>query len=75
MPITQIHSFLVHPSKHEDEPPLVHGARLPHHGKLFQMLTILYNNSDNECDIDIAFRQSVDGVQENECEKALLQST
>jgi hypothetical protein len=72
VPITQVHSFLVHPAKNEDEPPDVRGARLPLHGKLFQMLNALYANADEECDIEIVFRPRADGHQDNDCRNLLV---
>lgn len=72
MPITHIHSFLVHPAKNEEEPPPARGARLPQRGQLFTMLTKLYQEATVDCDIDIVFRAAPDGQQANPCRELLV---
>lgn len=72
MPITKIHSYLVHPSKHEEKPPVVGGAELPHTGKMFAMLQRLMYDARKECDISIVFRPKEDGTQQNDCRDLLL---
>lgn len=73
MSISCIHSYLVYPAKHEEHQPPVHGTKVPHQGKLFQMLTALYTNADDECDIEIVFRPSDDGQQENFCRSLITE--
>jgi hypothetical protein len=70
--ITRIHSYLVHPSKHDEEPPVVGGVELPQTGKMFAMLKRLMEGSRKECDIAIVFRPSADGKQQNACRALLL---
>jgi hypothetical protein len=72
MPIDQVHSFLVHPGKSEEEQPYVLGTRVPARGKLFDMVSDLFEDAEHECDIEIVFRPSSDGQQQNECRSALL---
>ncbi len=72
MSISQIHSFLVHPSKSAEQQPAIHGARVPLKGKLFSMLDGLYERADTDCNIDIVFRPRADGHQHNECRALLL---
>jgi len=67
MPISQILSFLVHPSKNEQQQPDIPGARVPLTGKIFAMLENLYQTADTDCDIDIVFRPASTGRQQNPC--------
>jgi hypothetical protein len=72
MSITTGHSFLVQASKSEETQPPIVGTKLPTAGKLFDMLSSLYNGALGECDIGIAFRPLEDGTQENRCRTLLL---
>lgn len=72
MSISQIHSFLVHPSKSAEQQPEIHGTRVPLKGQLFTMLDSLYRRADTDCNIDIVFRAAADGRQHNECRALLL---
>lgn len=72
MSITRIHSFLVHPSKHEERQPSISGVEVPHAGRLFEMLSRLDTGAESECDIDIMFRPQDDGTQQNDCRDLLL---
>lgn len=72
MSITRIHSFLVHPSKHEERQPPIGGVEVPHTGRLFEMLARLDAGAESECDIDITFRPEDDGTQQNDCRDLLL---
>ena len=38
MPIERVHSYLVHPSKHDEEQPEVSGTQIPRRGSLYAML-------------------------------------
>ena len=64
--LTTIHSFLVHPDKH-NQPSQIRGAPVPNSGKLFELLRDVFDHSDRECSHDIAFDPSSDGTQQNEC--------
>jgi len=57
MPITHIHSYLVHPGKGLDEPdrPDIRGANLHLKGKLFTMLQRVYGRSKEDCKTSISF--------------------
>lgn len=74
MSITALHSYLVFPSKSlkENEKPSVGGTKLNLEGKLFDMLRGVYEKSDTECTIDIAFRHAADGNQQNDCRDLLV---
>lgn len=72
MPITRIHSFLVHPSKHEERQPQISGVEVPYVGRLFEMLSSLDTGAESECDIEIMFRPQDDGAQQNDCRDLLL---
>ncbi|MHA1796001.1 MAG: hypothetical protein ACTSUK_07810 [Promethearchaeota archaeon] len=73
MPITMIHSFLVHPSKHEQEQPEIGGTEIPMSGgSLYNMLSRVFNRAPDECNIDIIFRPDEEGNQRNECRDLLV---
>lgn len=65
MQISEIFSFLVHPSKHEDEQPDIGGAKLPLDGNLYYMLLSVFEQATNDCNIEIVFLPSSDGTQIN----------
>jgi hypothetical protein len=71
MPITRVHSFLVHPSKHEDEQPDIKGLAIPRRGPLYEMLSGVFERAPKECDIEVVFRPGDDGQQENDCRDLL----
>ena len=71
MPITRIHSFLVHPSKSEEEQPVIGGVQLPLRGPVHEMLSRLYADAERECNIDIVFRPT-NGRQSNPCRDLVL---
>ncbi len=66
MSIESIHSFLVHPSKHDETPPEISGTPIPRQGRLYEMLTEVYNRAPVECNIEIIFQPDDDGRQRNE---------
>src|SRR6516162_5793423 len=72
MPIQHIHSFLVHPAKNEEEQPEISGAEIPRHGKLYNMLSNVFDRSPEECTIEIAFRGDNTGQQHNDCRDLIL---
>jgi hypothetical protein len=72
LPITHIHTYLVHPAKGLDELPGMGGAPVDLNGKTFDLLKGIYDRSDNECDIDISFNRSSTGAQQNPCRDLLL---
>lgn len=72
MPILHAHSFLVHPGKNEDPQPDISGAAVPRRNAVFDMLSKVYEGSRRECDIEIAFKPSEAGRQENPMRDLLL---
>lgn len=62
-----IHSFLVHPGKHEENQPAIKGTNVPLAGKLFDMLNRVFDGAEQECSHDITFDPSDDGKQVNPC--------
>lgn len=62
-----IHTFLVHPGKTTEDKMAINGTTVPLAGSLFRLLDSIYSRSDQECDIDITFRPTRDGKQENQC--------
>lgn len=57
MPITHLHSYLVHPGKGLDESalPEIRGATLKLDGKLFTLLKRVYDRSKDDCKTSISF--------------------
>ncbi len=55
MEISLIYSYLVNPSKHEKEQPIIGGVKIPLSGKLFKMLNEIFIKADTECSIPICF--------------------
>jgi hypothetical protein len=72
MPIERVHSFLVHPAKHEEHQPEIKGTQIPRHGSLNTMLERVFDRASAECKIDIAFRTSVGTRRQNECRDLLV---
>jgi hypothetical protein len=72
MEITSIFSFLVHPGKHEDIQPDIGGVTIPLEGNLYYMLSSVFGKATDECNIDIAFTQSDDGSQYNNCRQEVV---
>ena len=72
MPITQIHSFLVQPAKHEEEQPEISGTSIPLQDSLYKMLAIVFHKAYEECEIEIVFRPDEQGRQQNECRDLLV---
>ena len=72
MPLQDIYSFLVHPAKGIEEPPLISGVLVPKSGKLLEMLDRLYKRAEIECTIDILFSPDATGKQKNPCRDVLL---
>lgn len=72
MSISHIHSFLVHPSKNSEEQPAISGTRLRLEGKLFSMLSAIYDGAMQECKIEVVFRKAADGRQDNACRDVVI---
>src|SRR5262249_15228181 len=74
MPLQRVHSFLVHPAKHDEEPPEVRGTSIHRRGQtsLYEMLNGVFTRAPEECDIDIVFRRNDDGQQQNDCRDLLV---
>ena len=72
MPITHIHTYLVHPLKGEAAPPTLGGTDVPLSGKMFDLLKGVYDKSDSDCDISISFNQSISGAQQNLCRDLIV---
>lgn len=66
MAIQSAFTYMVHPGRSDPDPGKITGAAVPLEGKLFDLLSEVYQKSDNECDIDIQFDAS-SGKQENPC--------
>jgi hypothetical protein len=72
MPIKKIYSYLVPPGKHLEELPQLSGTEITLEGRLFRMLSDIYDKADAECNIPIVFLPAVDGAQKNECRHDLV---
>lgn len=67
-----IHSFLVRPRLKGEESNLDSGTDVPTSGKLFELLSEIYERSEKESDVDILFSKAADGSQKNNVRDALL---
>ncbi|GAB4392765.1 MAG: hypothetical protein Tsb0032_09590 [Kiloniellaceae bacterium] len=72
MAIQQIHTFLVRPGKGGHEKTEVNGAAVPLSGNMFDLLSGIYERSEDECDIHIFFRPESEGKQRNEFRELLI---
>ena len=73
MDIQIIHCFLVHPSKHEENPPDIGGTRVTKSsGKIFTMLKGIFDNAETDCKIDITFSHNAEGKRQNDCRNLVL---
>lgn len=70
--IEGIHSFLVHPAKHEEQQPEIGGTTILDAGSLRTMLQRIFDKAPSECTIDIVFRPDTDGRPSNPCRDLLL---
>ena len=73
MTIEKIHAYLVFPEKGSEDPPLdSKGTELSLKDKLFGVLEEVYETSERECEIAIAFNASSSGKQENPCRNLIV---
>lgn len=72
MAVQHIHTFLVHPGKGRPDKVDINGTVVPLAGSMFNLLDNIYSRSDSECDIDISFRPTSDGKQQNDCRDLVL---
>jgi hypothetical protein len=69
--VQHIHAFLVHPGKGIQPKPMI-GTSVPLSGGTFDLLDGIYQKSDRECDVDITFRPTPDGKQQNDCRDLVI---
>jgi hypothetical protein len=72
MELESLHSFLIHPGKHLEEPPEISGTAVAKSGGLYDMLKRVFDRAEEECPHDVAFSADSDGKQNNECRNAIL---
>ena len=72
MPISHIHTYLVHPAKASNAAPSIGGTEVPLSGKMFELLKGIYDRSETECDIAISFNRAPTGAQQNDCRDLIL---
>jgi hypothetical protein len=72
LPITNIHSYLVHPGKGIAKPQAINGTNVGLSEKIVPLLEGIYLRSDTECETEIAFRHDAEGKPQNECRDLLL---
>lgn len=73
MNITSIQSYLVPPGKGEENPKAVFGKEIPLEGRLFEMLSKIFIDSDQDCDIPVRFLMAEDGSKYNEVHSMLVE--
>ena len=70
--LQHIHAYLVHPKKGEEDTSQPTGTDVPLSGPMFNLMYAIYSKSESDCDIDITFRSTPDGKQQNDCRDLLL---
>lgn len=73
MQITHIHSFLVRPEKGSATPSGISGAQVPLDGKLFTMLSTIFDRAETESNSEIIFNSDENGGQNNLCKNLIVQ--
>jgi hypothetical protein len=63
MALTHIYTYLVHPREYPQDQ--IGGSPVPLEGQLYDLLNDVYEKSDSECDVDVAFNPNAEGAQEN----------
>ena len=71
MAIAHAHSFLVYPGKADEEQIEIGGVAIRTGTRVFTMLSKMYENAHEECDIEIMFRPA-NGVQANACRDLMV---
>jgi hypothetical protein len=69
--VQHIYTFLVHPGRGVKPKPMV-GVSVALSGKMFDLLDGVYQKSDRECDVDITFRPTPAGKQQNDCRDLII---
>lgn len=72
MAVTHVHTFLVHPQAVVAE---IGGSAVLLEGKLFNLLNKIYETSEGQCNIDVAFNIGGDGQQANAVRALLIDYT
>lgn len=72
MPIEHIHSYLVSPGKNLEVQPQISGTAVLAGSSLHRMLGQLFDRANEECDTEIQFRPTPEGVQQNGCRDDIL---
>src|SRR5215468_4105862 len=75
MPMERVHSFLVHPAKHEEKQPEISGTQIPRRGSLNAMLERIFDRAHAECNIEIVFRPGSGAERQNDCRDLLVSYT
>lgn len=72
MSVNTIHAVLVHPAKNSRKKPKIVGTSVPLAGSMFDLLNDIYGKSEQQCDVDITFRPTTDGKQQNDCRDLII---
>lgn len=67
VPISHIHTYLVHPAKGNPNPQPIGGSGVALSGKMYDLLQGVYDRSEKECNIAISFNMNSSGAQQNDC--------
>ena len=72
MNIIQIHSYLVHPEKGQDDQTNISGTSIERVGNMYKMLETIFTKAPIECKHDISFLPNEKGEQKNECRNLII---
>lgn len=72
MSIQHLQTYLVYPNKGATQPKAISGTSVPLQGQVFDLIQEIYDKSERDCSIDIAFNQPSEGASDNPCRELLL---
>lgn len=72
MALQHIHAYLVQPKRGKGDRSQPPGTNVPLSGQVFGLMNTIYSKAESDCDIDIIFRCTPDGKQQNDCRDLLI---
>ena len=67
-----IHAFLIHPGKNEENSTVPNGKMLSGTGKLFDLLANIFHAPTDAGGFEVTFRHAPDGSQQNDCRDLMI---